>query len=1289
MNSVPRTLSALLLALLLPCTAATASANSAAGDERWPAHRVWEWYNSQPWLVGFNYIPATAINTTEFWQAETFDRSTIDAEFALAQQTGFNCARVFLQYLVWEADPEGLKRRMEEFLGIADKHGIRTMFVLFDDCNFSPYPDPFLGKQPEVLPGRYAHAWTPSPGPMRAHNRDAWPKLHAYVRDVVGKFARDRRVLAWETWNEPLEDRAPLELVEASFAWARQAKPMQPVAATVYGSAKMQDLVGRLSDFVSFHNYSPAAELEKEIQKHLAGGRPVLCTEWLFRPYESLPATCLPVFAKYRVAALHWGLVNGKTQTHLHMRPTGKPAEVWQHDLFRGDHTPYDATEVALFRNVIQRERPRSSAVSGPWTVSRAWAWYARQPWLVGCNYLPSTAVNDVEMWRKETFDPRTIDRELGWARALGFNTVRVFLNFVVWEAAPENLKRNFRHFLKIADRHGIRALPILFDDCNFAGRVAADGAQPDPVPGVHNSQWVSSPPLALVTNRAAWPRLEPYVRDIVGTFGKDARVVAWDLYNEPGNSGLGDQSLPLVETVFEWARAAEPLQPLTIGAWADFQSRSSRRMMELSDVVSFHSYDQLEGLQAKHRVCSEYGRPLLCTEWMARTLGSRFETHLPYLKANKIGCWNWGLVAGRTQTYFPWGSPKDAPEPTLWFHDLFRADGTPYRLAETRFIKRTTGKLPSSAADAEPPREVLLPTAQKDPVTWRYTLQKPGDNWFSIGFDDAAWDQGAAPFGREELPIARTPRTLWTNLEIWLRREFQMPIANLSNSSLLLHHDEDTEVYLNGVLAARIGGYNASYAAYPVEPEAHAALKPGRNTIAVHCRQTTGGQYIDVGIESAPAEPAVAAFAEPSQYRGWQTLALRNGLIELHVVPEIGGRIMQFSLGSKGFLWVNPKLAGKASPATGLAPDGGWLNYGGDKLWPAPQGWDNDQQWPGPPDAVLDGQPYTLERIRAKRGETAIRLTSGKDQRSGIQFSRVVRMFPGSTRVHFEVTMKNIDAKPRRWGIWAHTQLDGTGSSTATHNELLKSWCPLNPQSRFANAYQVIFGAPDNPSFQPDPQRGLMRVQYLYQVGKIGLDSPAGWVATVDGSNGGVFVQRFEYQADREYPEGSSVEFWANGRGSFRAWGKENVMSEDPSVNPFVFESELLSPFASLKPGQSYTWNYDWYACNIGGDFPVVACSDAGVVSESLTAERSGDKLTVKGRFGVFSPSKLEAVFLDARRRKLEAAILLEHVSPWRAVVLENALNVPARTASVSLRLHPAMLKGEQELAFAYIHDR
>lgn len=334
-------------------------------------------------------------------------------------------------------------------------------------------------------------------------------------------------------------------------------------------------------------------------------------------------------------------------------------------------------------------ERP---APSGQWSVEKARAWHEAQGWLVGCNFLPSTAVNDVEMWRAETFDPATIDRELGWAKGLGFNTVRVFLNYVAWEEDPEGFKQRFERFLAIADKHALRTMPVPLDDCNFAGRSATAGRQPEPVPGVHNSQWVSSPPLAMVTDRAAWPKLERYLTDLLKTFGNDRRVVAWDLYNEPGNSGMGEKSLPLVEAVFAWARQCRPAQPLTVGAWADFRSPMSRRMMELSDVVSFHGYDRLDGIEAKLALCGAYGRPVFCTEWLHRQSGNTFETVLPLLRKRKIGCYNWGLVAGRTQTYFPWGSAPGTPEPAVWQHDIFRRDGKPYSTQEVEFIRRLTG---------------------------------------------------------------------------------------------------------------------------------------------------------------------------------------------------------------------------------------------------------------------------------------------------------------------------------------------------------------------------------------------------------------------------------------------------------------------------------------------------------------------------------------------------------------------------------------------------------------------
>ncbi len=470
------------------------------------------------------------------------------------------------------------------------------------------------------------------------------------------------------------------------------------------------------------------------------------------------------------------------------------------------------------------------------WTAGKAWDWYEQQPWLVGCNFVPSTAVNDVEMWQQESFDPATIDRELGWAQALGFNTVRVFINYLVWEADASGLKARLDRFLQMADQHGIRLLPILFDDC-FKPEPQL-GKQPDPLPGEHNSQWVQSPGARRRADRAAWPKLEHYTRDIISSFANDKRVLAWELYNEPS------QSLPLVEAAFQWAREAGPCQPITATIFGG--AAMQKRIIELSDVLDFHHYGPLPSLKDEVARLQSHGRPLLCTEYMARTAGSRFETHLPYFKEQRIGCWNWGLVAGRTHTYFPWGSPQGAPEPKVWHHDIFRLDGTPFNEREVAFIKVVTGRLPPSALSTP---QILVATAAKAPVAWHFTLQPPATNWFAPGFNDSLWQIAPAPFGTEEPPITRKPNTAWTSPDIWLRREFELPPGRFTGWSCILHHDEDTEVYLNGVLAAQVAGYNAAYDSFDIRPEAQATLKPGRNLVAVHCHQTVGGQYIDLGL--------------------------------------------------------------------------------------------------------------------------------------------------------------------------------------------------------------------------------------------------------------------------------------------------------------------------------------------------------------------------------------------------------------------------------------------------------
>jgi hypothetical protein len=341
-------------------------------------------------------------------------------------------------------------------------------------------------------------------------------------------------------------------------------------------------------------------------------------------------------------------------------------------------------------------------------TEKQANDWYAGQPWLVGSNYIPATAINELEMWQKETFDPQRIDLELGWAESIGLNTMRVFLHDLPWRQDSQGFQQRIDTFLQIADKHHIRPLFVLFDSCWDPHPKL--GKQHDPKPGVHNSGWLQSPGAPALEDPAEYPRLESYVKGVVGAFANDRRVLGWDLWNEPDNMNEGsyEQSEPkdkvtrvlaLLPQVFDWARSVKPSQPLTSGVWQDgdwSQGKTLKPMakiqIEMSDVLSFHNYDKPEEFRKRIIWLEPYHRPILCTEYMARKNGSTFEGILPIAKEYHVTAINWGLVAGKTQTYLPWDSWKQSytgRQPSVWFHEIFRTDGTPYRSKETAFIKQ------------------------------------------------------------------------------------------------------------------------------------------------------------------------------------------------------------------------------------------------------------------------------------------------------------------------------------------------------------------------------------------------------------------------------------------------------------------------------------------------------------------------------------------------------------------------------------------------------------------------
>ncbi len=373
--------------------------------------------------------------------------------------------------------------------------------------------------------------------------------------------------------------------------------------------------------------------------------------------------------------------------------------------------------------------QPGLSATSMParWTAEKANAWAGGQPWTLGCNYIPRTAINTLEMWQAETFDPLIIDQELGWAEALGFNSVRVFLHYLLWQQDAGGFLRRLERFLEIADRHHIGTMFVLFDDC--WNPKFAPGPQPAPRPGVHNSGWIQCPGPELLESPGRWGILEAYTKGVVGFFREDRRVLAWDLYNEPGNSDYGSRSLPLVRSVFAWARAAGPAQPLTVGIWDESKDLAelNRFQAEQSDIISFHSYQTPADAEKRIAAMKASGRPVVCTEYMARTAGSRFEEILPLFKAHDVGAMNWGFVRGRTQTVFPWGSKEGGPEPEVWFHDVLRPDGAPYLPAEAELIRRLAGKIGyAPAAKPRPVREPFHAWALTPPLGW--------NSWDSFG---------------------------------------------------------------------------------------------------------------------------------------------------------------------------------------------------------------------------------------------------------------------------------------------------------------------------------------------------------------------------------------------------------------------------------------------------------------------------------------------------------------------------------------------------------------------------
>ena len=390
--------------------------------------------------------------------------------------------------------------------------------------------------------------------------------------------------------------------------------------------------------------------------------------------------------------------------------------------------------------------------------------------------------------------------------------------------------------------------------------------------------------------------------------------------------------------------------------------------------------------------------------------------------------------------------------------------------------------------------------------------------------------------------------------------------------------------------------------------------------------------------------------------FEGWNAIELANGLLRVVVVPEIGGRIIQMFLGDQPFLYINPKLRGQVFSPEELGPDDEWKNYGGSKVWPAPQGWNSDADWHGPPDLILDGGPFTCRVVEDTAESAAIHLTSPHDDHTGLTFSREIRIFRGTTDVKILHTMKNTSRRPVRWSIWQVTQHDA-------HPDLA-AFVP-------ATSCHKLYGDDDYPGLSIDPQRKLLRLQFADVVAKFGMNPEAGWLATLDARRRTVLAEAFQLFPGVPYPDNAAVEFWINGRGFFTLHGDRFDAGAAPGgPDPFL-ESEILSPMAELQPGQEYFFGIRWHSARTDAK-DIVSVNHCGAVGAPLVMTRQGESLRATGLFGIFRSGQLELVSLR-RDGKIHAVRPLGSVSPLAPCRVDVTLTDTANLARLSLRLRTA----------------
>ena len=399
--------------------------------------------------------------------------------------------------------------------------------------------------------------------------------------------------------------------------------------------------------------------------------------------------------------------------------------------------------------------------------------------------------------------------------------------------------------------------------------------------------------------------------------------------------------------------------------------------------------------------------------------------------------------------------------------------------------------------------------------------------------------------------------------------------------------------------------------------------------------------------------------------FEGWAAEELSNQWLQLTIVKQLGGRLMQVNFAGHPYLFVNPRYKGQYIPPE--QSNGQWINYGGDKIWPLPEGHGDEQHWPGPLADPLDDGVYDL-KIISQGPVCAVRLDGPADPRTGLQYSREISLRSDSPEISFHAVMKNATRHPIRWSMQSVTQYDTSDvHNPAQYNRDFWAFTPLNPQSAYFTGYQVRNGLADDPSFAVSD--GLFKLHWAYLENEVWLDSTGGWLAVVDGASQFAMVERSQYFKGAEYPGKASTIFYKNGAAlELDQSGMPVLRSAGVESTPYYMEAEINSPMIDLQPDETYAMDTSWFPTR--ADRQLRDVTSAGVILTPLSVTASGNALVLTGSFGVFFPGKLQAHLFDAYGVEQQSAIDIEAVAPQTRVELQRETKPQVRPARLSIHL-------------------